>query len=840
MGIASLNPFDWLGRHFRRRAGFNDPQPTQQKPRRPTTQLKFSKREMEALMRQIQQDYWRAIEDHNVRIDRCAEQEKSWRNWVGLQGGEQGKSNFKVPFVLALVLTKWAREIDALFGTNATVEAEPATPQDDKIAKKVSLAMKWQVFKNMACMKPLALVILRRLKHGRSFAHLPWITKFYNKTTVDPITGERKTERKIYYEGPEIQPLGNDEIIFPASLEGKTGFDDIQNVEWIIRRYWDTPTNMLAQDNEPEGEQNPEGDWYQGIKQNWKKIVLYARFGLERDSQKDPSLIEDDLAEGILRDSSTTMQREQIEIWEWHGHWRRWAEQPPAENAETAMGGDTMAGVDFNKETPSTPVALDPGKEDQAGEIRPANAGLAPGAEEDQEFSSPSKPTDDGTFIDTDGIRKYMVESNLIVRYSDRLRLIVGIQDADEVYPDTPNKRPFFDMRLLNDGQAWPMGLMEMIQDIENELTVLANKVIQAVDFSIAPPIFAEPNVGESVANRKYETYDVIWVANAAGVKQMAINPNLQPFAELWQMFISLQEMLTGLTQNAMGRGMEQPNAPRTLGGQRLLMGAGDVRLALDMRMLSEDLKKFLDMVWDEWTMFGSEQNFFRVADGDAQGLFEHGELQNGWAQLGAKERQGKYDFSLSFADDAQVKEGKKQELAQLMQLMRGFPVAMQDPVLQYRFLVDVFDAFGLDFTKYSKEPAPGFAPQTPENEWSSVLHKNDIHVHPQDNDEAHISDHQNRIMAMWDGPEADHDLDAMTKMRDHINEHQNSLVQKRQTQELMQGLQSMLGMIGSAAGAKPGQGGQQNPLDALIAGLQGGMGQPGAGAPQGQIQPGR
>lgn len=801
-----------------------------------STQLKLSPEEVGALRVRIEADYRGAIQDHQVRMLKCAKQERMWREIEGLMGGEEGKSNFRVPLTTALLMAKHAREVDALFGNKASVNAMPTGPTDAKFSKRVGLAMTWQLYQNMKALKAIALWSLRRLKHGRSFAYVPWEKKFYNKVKLDE-NGQKTQERVVYHSGPCIYPLENDHIILPASVDGKVNFDSVQNAAFVHRRYWDTPANMLLMESEPDGEQNPAGDYYQGISAAWDRIVRYARTSKDRDSERDPSAIEKDLAEGVNRDTAATSQTEQVEILEAHMKWRRWADEKNDErrNVNAESGGEDV----------DAPAQATTGRTED--EIALAGDGQADtGGTEGSEYleaggealmladagSEIGRSYNDGTFIDTDGRRKQMIESNLIVRFVRGLGLIVGVQDADEVYPDTPVKRPFFELALLNDGQYWSMGLIELAEQIEYEMTVLANQCIQASDMSIGPPLVAEPTVGQNLADNKYEKNSIIWVANAAGVKQLQINPNLEPFTQLWLMFQSLYEQLTGITNLVMGRGMDQPNAPRTLGGQRLVMGAGDVRLALDMRMLSEDLKRVLDWIWDLWQMNGSEQEFYRVSEGDSQGLFEHGETTNGWAAISDKEREGHYDFGLEFADDAQIKEGKKQEMLALIGAVAGFPLVQTNMVIQYRLLTDLFDRFGLDFTKYSSEPPPPFLPVLPSEEWTLALAGEDLTVHPQDDDQAHISDHENRVLAMYQGPEEDRDMDAMLKLRDHISEHQQAMIQKQQMAELTQALGGML------QAAQPGQGQAQGggmDLSSLLAGLAGG-GQPGAGAPS---QPG-
>jgi hypothetical protein len=779
-----------------------------------STQLKLSTDELKALAMHIDRCRYDANSDHQVRLDRCAWQERQWREKVGLPGGEEGKSNFLVQLLLALTFAKHAREVEALFGSNPTITATERAPSGQKLAKKASLWMKWQVYENMRAMKPISLWTLRRLKHGRSFAYVPWSKKFFNKTH------KGTSERVVYHEGPEVHPLGNDEIILPASVEGVTGFDSVQTAEWVIRRYWVTPAEMLFQESEPGGPQNEEGDFCQGVSEDWDRILCASKQGYSRDysGQWGPSsLFESDLAEGVARDESSTDtgKAKRIEIYEWHGKWRRWAddeslhselsEQPNFSGSQPESESHSESGQRLGNAESALPEK--PAERSEVGD-----ASREPGSHEGttppnlQRDRNPQRGSD--TFFDTDGIRKYKLESDLIVRYAPALYKCYGVQDAAEVYPDTPIKRPILELALLNDGQYWCMGLFELAEELQKEMTVLVNRAIQAITMSIGPPIAASPDVGENAQRAFYEPFQILWTTNPQGMQVMNIRPNTEPFAQLWELFKSLYEQLTGITNFTFGRSMDQPNAPRTLGGQRLVMGAGDVRLALDMRMLGEDLRIFLDWVWDLGAMFGTEQTFFRVAEGDSQGLFAHGELKEGWAELTAKDRQARYDFSLSFADEAAVKEAKKQEMIALAQALSQSVWFAQDPVAQYRFSKDLCDAFGKDIANYASEPAPMPAPKTPEQAWIALLEGEEVVVNENEDDQKHIAFLEHAIEQMYMAPEEDRNMPAMMKAMDLIKAHTEQMQRKQQMQEFMAGMQNLIAAATQGQQGTPSAGG--------------------------------
>ncbi len=467
------------------------PQPSLQEPPK-TTQLRFPEPEKRALLRHIEQCELAAREGNRVLYDRRADQLRQWREKVGLDGGEQGKSNFRVPLILALCLAKHAREVEALFGRKASVNAISRGPSDMKFSERAGLFMTWQVYENMNALKPLSLCTLKRLQHGRSYGFLPWERKSYNRTALNPETGKRETERVVYKEGPAIYPMNNDDILLPVSVEGKANFDSVQNAEWVIRRYFETPTRMLMMDNVPDGAQNPEGDWYQGVKENWKRIVSYARQMQTRDGERDASAIESDLAEGVQRDgnSGVTFQSGQIEVWEWYGKWRRWVEEPMQEgdyereeNFDDGASSDmdSLSGDAAGANIPLEGVQIARGSEADSNSASPQGSSsattegveyLEAGGEAEDLADAGSDYGDafaDGTFVDTDGQRKEMIETDIVVRVCSRLKLIVGIQDLSEIYPDTPTKRPIQEMALINDGQYNCMGLIELSEEIEKE-----------------------------------------------------------------------------------------------------------------------------------------------------------------------------------------------------------------------------------------------------------------------------------------------------------------------------------------------------------------------------------
>ncbi len=256
-----------------------------------------------------------------------------------------------------------------------------------------------------------------------------------------------------------------------------------------------------------------------------------------------------------------------------------------------------------------------------------------------------------------------------------------------------------------------------------------------------------------------------------------------------------------------------------------MIMGAADIRLAYDLRFLSEDLKPFLRWIWDLWTMFGSEEEFYRVAEGDSRGAFEHGDVRGGFAKLTEKERQGNYDWSLNFSDDAAVKEAKKQEALAWSQIMLQIPFVMQDQQAQYKIAGELCKVFGKDIAKFASMPPPAPIPLMPDEEWTRMLEGETVHVNPADDDAKHLDEHKQQLLGMSQQPQEDWDQDAMWKMNLHMGEHTQQQQQKiiAQQQQQAQMLSALAGLAGVGEAA-----GHPNPLQAIAGQLQGAGGQPG------------
>ncbi len=253
---------------------------------------------MQRLAARIQIDYSAAIGDHNRRIRRWREYYRRWRAMVDPTAmGEEAASNVPVPAIRWNIFTKWAKEMDALFGDDAEIVAIPVGPSDYRKDKKISRYMTWRVFNSMKLLSPFCEFVLRKLIFGKSVAYSPW------KRDTFEVQGKEIVD----YDGPGFDPLWPDDIIVPAE-EVKT----IHQFSWVIRRYRITPNDLLK------GEEDGR---YQGITKNWEVIVNLARTGLQRDFEGEEIKREKDEAEGIVYDRPLSAG-EWVTVLEWYGKWR--------------------------------------------------------------------------------------------------------------------------------------------------------------------------------------------------------------------------------------------------------------------------------------------------------------------------------------------------------------------------------------------------------------------------------------------------------------------------------------------------------------------------------------
>lgn len=694
-------------------------------------QLRWPKSETDRIGTKVQTDYRNAIADHNRRIERWRQYYQRWRTITTLPPmGEETASNLPVPYIQSNIFTKWAKEIDALFGDDAEIVAVPVGASNYEREAKISKYMTWRVFNSMKLTSRFCEFVNRKLIFGRSVAYSPWIRD----------TFEVQGKEVVDYEGPEFDPMWPDDFIVPAE-EVRC----LHDFSFVIRRYRVTPDKLLQ--GEKEGR-------YQGITANWKTIVNLAQHGTQREFEGEEIKLEKDEAEGILYQRPLS-SGENVMVLEWYGKWRPLKKGP--------RGGMKDASEwDFDKR-----------------EIR---------------------------------------QHDFVVRYLWDLRLVIGIQDLAELYPSKKNRRPFVESSMVKDGTYWSMGLAEMLINLEDDLAVNHNQATEGGQFAMNPPLGYRPASGFNPETFHVEPGLCIPLDNpATDIKQIEIHADMSMAEWKQQSVFAMGERLTGHSDLQLGRQEDRPNAPRTAKQTIALLEEGNVRISLDTKVLREDMSEVLAHFWDLEYLFSPEQVFFRVTEEDADGLFE---TNNGGANLEHSERDGRYDFRLQFANSVYSREAKKEQALARYQLDLQNPLIVQNPVALWTVTKDAHEALGdPNFESLvPKPPAPDISVD-PKTEWVHLLHGEDIHVNPMDNDQLHLLRHMKDLkLAEVDQSGATGDPEAIRKLILHYHDHIVQLQQKKIQQAVIEQAAQAVSTLMKAGGGGPG---------ALPAGLFGGPNQP-------------
>jgi hypothetical protein len=661
-------------------------------------QLKWPAAEVSRIGNKVVGDYRAAISDHNRRIGKWREYMRRWLGSVDAPAeGEEDASNLPVPFVKWNVFTKWAKEMDSLFGDDAEITAVPVGASNFKRDAKIGKYMTWRVFNSMKLTIPFCVFVLRKIVFGRSVAYSPWKRD----------TFEVKGQEVVDYEGPDFDPMQPDDFIVPAE-EVKT----LHDFSFVIRRYRTTPDMML------EGE---EKGVYQGITANWDKIVNLAQHGSQRDFEGETIKLEQDEAEGVLYEHPQS-SGESMMVLEWYGRWRPLKRGP--------RGGMQNAGEwDFKK--------------------------------------------------------REMRQREYVIRYLPDLNLVVGIQDLAELYPTKKNRRPFVESSMVKDGRYWSEGYAEMLINLEDDLRVNHNQATEGGQLAMTPPFGYRPAAGFDPQTIKLEPGIGIPMDNpSTDMRQFEIKANVDVATWKEQTTLAYAEKLTGQSDMQMGRQSDRPNAPRTARQTIALLEEGNVRLSLDAKVLREDMAIVLTHFWDLEYMFANEETFFRVTEEDADGLFP---TNDGGSILTFEERDGRYDFRLQFANSVWSKEAKKENALARYQLDLQNPLIAQNPIALWETTKAAHEALGdPNFEDTVPRPPQPDLPVDPKEEWVNLLHGEEIHVNPLDNDQLHLIRHMADMKKAEADPEHA-DPDALKKLVVHYHEQIAQLMQKRMQQALLE-----------------------------------------------------
>ncbi len=385
------------------------------------------------------------------------------------------------------------------------------------------------------------------------------------------------------------------------------------------------------------------------------------------------------------------------------------------------------------------------------------------------------------------------------VTYLPDVKLVIGVQDLAEIYPRAKNRRPIVESAMLPTGDYWGMGFAELLEVWEDELTANENLFTDAAEFSVGPVIFAKPALAEQIRRQRYEPFTVIPTDDPNGVKVVQPQVNPAGYQIKNQNTLAIVERLTGRSDQAMGRSIDRPNAPRTLGGQQLLLQEGNVRVGLNMTVLREDMGAILSHIWELECQFAGEGGvFFRVTEEEAGGLFP---VENGGSVMEQRDFAGRYDFDIRFATSNWDRMAKKQDAMVLFQSAVQNPIIATNPKALWAVTNKLYQAFGDDhFADIVPEPPDLGTPKKPKDEWVLCVQGEEISVNPLDDDDAHMMEHDRQLEKAAKQVAAVEPIskDAIRAMITHVVDHK---AQKRQKMILQAITQNIQGEIQASAG---------------------------------------
>jgi hypothetical protein len=423
--------------------------------------------------------------------------------------------------------------------------------------------------------------------------------------------------------------------------------------------------------------------------------------------------------------------------------------------------------------------------------------------------------TEEDVPIDDFGARS-MDETDVLVRClpEDNYR-VIGVERLKDIYPKMEHIRPISELRLVHDGSLWPPGMGEMIETNEDELTSIWRQFMASVKLASAPILLYKPASGLRPEVISLEPGTAIPCEDPNGAKWLTVQPDYAGLINAMQFLMSIVERLTGISDMALGRTVDRPNAPRTATGQVAMLEAGNTRLKLDRIAFSEDLSVFLFDVWEMVCSMGAPELFFRVTEEDAGGLLQ---TSGGFAKITAEERAGRFDFRLKFATSPWAKAARDERTLQRYQLDLGNPLIATNPQALWSITNEVHKALGDESFEQMVPPPPELdVPKNARLEWALMQQGEEAPVHPLDNDQQHLMEHEQQLVTAQQGEYRDED--AEVKLLVHIRAHREQLVQKQAAMQIAgQMMQAMAAGMGAQAqatapedaepGASPSMGG--------------------------------
>jgi hypothetical protein len=412
----------------------------------------------------------------------------------------------------------------------------------------------------------------------------------------------------------------------------------------------------------------------------------------------------------------------------------------------------------------------------------------------------PNKKSDGGA-DEYDLARREMRQTELVVRVLLETEKVVGVQKLEVLYPDMAQRRPIREASFLTDLTYWPRGMAELVADCEDELSANHNLATEAAELAVAPPTGYRPASGMKQERFKRAPGDMIPLDNPqTDIRELTTTFNAPAATWKEQVILSYVERMTGLNDGSMGRQSDRPNAPRTARQALSLLEESNVRISLATKLLAEDLNALLLHFWTLDCQFAPEQLFFRVTEEDANGLFE---VKQGGSIITTKERDGRYDFQIKFANSVYSREAEKERVLARYQLDMQNPLIATNPAALWKVTNDVHRALGdPNFAHLVPKPPEGDMPVEPREEWARLQQGETVTVNPMDNDELHLIRHRQDLVSAQADPNGN--PDAVKSMTAHFAQHVQQLQQKKVIQAITEHAAAAVQKMGLSGALPP------------------------------------
>lgn len=692
--------------------------PLGEMPERPKhIQVVVTERERGRLRDRITQDYNGAKSDHQGRIARFRRYYRMWRSLNQTKGERNVGPALQVPLVKWTTFGQWAKYIQALLGEDAEVIAKPAAPTDAADAKKVGSYMTWRVFEYMMATVQIAAFVFRGCLFGRAHGEIIFEQEYYY---------ERAHESQV-----DLDKLDEDGLDW-YRVRGQPDMIDYEVLAYDgprLKSLWPSQLILPAQDNV---ETVDDFEWK--IRRN--------------------RLTPQDLLDGERRGKYAGV----TDNWDAIAGAASQAQERDVWYDDEMFDADEAEGVEHT-----------------------SSLGARDSVEVWQWYGKWRLPKG-GRDVTPNNIKyRQAKQSELLVTYLPQCGLVIGIEDLRDMYPKMRKRSPFVDLSTVKDGSYWAPGAGELLEDLQNELSINHQQFRKAGMLSVGPVIFYKPNGEFDPDTFEYDAGTAVPTADPTSVKVVSFTANLQ-FSEIMQQTLKgIAELVTGVNDQTLGRSSDRPNAPQTASGQAMLLQEGNTRASLDMTMLREDFSRILSYVWALDREYANPETFFRVTGDDAP--FD---LNKGFGRMTSEEREHPYGFQLKFATSIWSREAKKQLMLQLYALSMQNPLVAQDPKALWTILNRVWESFGEHgFQDVIPEPPHPERPKMPKEEWALAMKGEVVHVNSTDDDDQHMIDHRRRLQGEMEEPDDRQDKQLQLIMKAHIVEHERQKIQKMMLQQL-------------------------------------------------------